>query len=183
LYNCTVYSDFLKWIVCFSLPFCAQTLRLNKWSLIETHVGLYHMANTYSITAPITYQQTTYPSQISALSFDPVSDVLWAGNGLGQVAAYYRNRMRGVTFPVGENYVSSLSVSDSQIYAMTIAGQGLGAWSRGGVNKWHHRYGSEIDIGIILIVRLDHKLLLCYRVLPNEDIRSWQSQLMPSCSS
>ncbi|CAG8768565.1 12220_t:CDS:2, partial [Acaulospora colombiana] len=72
---------------------------------------------------------------ISAVSFDPVSDVLWAGNEVGQVCAYYRNRMRGVAFTVGEGYVSSLSISDQHIYAMSIAGQGLGAWSRGGVNN------------------------------------------------
>jgi len=118
---------------------------LVKNSPVDSYVGLYHMASTYTITAPITYQQTTYPSQISALSFDPVSDVLWAGNGHGQVAAYYRNRMRGVAFPVGENYVSSLSISDSQIYAMTITGQGLGAWARGGINRWHYRFVHRID--------------------------------------
>lgn len=108
------------------------------------------MAQTYSITAPITFQQSTYPSQISALSFDSLSDVLWAGNGLGQVVAYYRNRMRGVAFPVGDNYISSLSISDSQIYAMTIAGQGLGAWGRGGVNKWHYRCGHSLFLFFFL---------------------------------
>jgi PAB-dependent poly(A)-specific ribonuclease subunit 2 len=98
------------------------------------------MANTYSVSIPITYQSQIYPCRISSVSFDPVSDVLWAGNELGQVCAYYRNRMRGVAFPVGEGYVSSLSTSDQQIYAMSITGQGLGAWSKGGVNKWHYRW-------------------------------------------
>jgi len=97
------------------------------------------MANTYSITAPITYQQDVYASQISTLAFDPVSDVLWAGNGLGQVAAFYRNRMRGVAFPVGKNYVSSLYARENQVYAMTMEGQGLGAWTKGGVNIWQYR--------------------------------------------
>lgn len=97
------------------------------------------MANTYSITTPITYQQDIYPSQISALAFDPVSDVLWAGNGLGQVAAFYRNRMRGVVFPVGDNYVSSLYAREQQVYAMTMDGRGLGAWGKGGANIWHYR--------------------------------------------
>ena len=97
------------------------------------------MASTYSITAPITYQQDIYPSNISAVAFDPVSDVLWAGNGLGQVAAYYRNRMRGVVFPVGNNYVSSLYTSEQQIYATTLEGRGLGAWSKGGANIWQYR--------------------------------------------
>lgn len=101
------------------------------------------MANTYAVVAPITYQRDTpYPSQISALCFDPVSDVLWGGNGHGQVAAYYRNRTRGIAFLAGESYVSGLSVSDQQLYAMTIAGQGLGAWGKGGVNKWYYRYVS-----------------------------------------
>ncbi|KAG8829897.1 poly(A)-specific ribonuclease [Serendipita sp. 400] len=97
------------------------------------------MTNIYSTSAPFTFQRDTYSCQISALSFDPVSDVLWAGNGVGQVAAFYRNRMRGVLFPVDKNAVSSLLVNDNHIYAMTLNGQGVGAWSKGGVNSWHYR--------------------------------------------
>lgn len=97
------------------------------------------MANTYSITIPITYQHDFYPMQISALCFDPVSDVLWAGNDVGQIGAFYRNRMRGVAFPAGEGSVSAITASEHQIYAMTMTGRGLGSWGKGGLNKWHYR--------------------------------------------
>lgn len=97
------------------------------------------MSNTYANILPITYQRDTFPTPISAISFDPVSDVLWAGNNSGQVAAYYRTRSRGVVYPVGNEFVSTLMTNEHHVYAMTIEGKGLGAWSKGGANKWHYR--------------------------------------------
>ncbi|KAJ7789389.1 ubiquitin carboxyl-terminal hydrolase-domain-containing protein [Mycena olivaceomarginata] len=67
------------------------------------------MATSYRPIAPIT--ASSYPQPVTALSFDPVSDTLWLA--VSKIIA-------------GENYVR----------AMGVTGEGLGSWSKGGVNKW-----------------------------------------------
>lgn len=80
-----------------------------------------------------------YP--ITALAFDPVSDTLWGGNSAGTLVAYHsRPSYRGVYFPVGDNRpVKKVVVGESQVRAMTESGFGLGAWMKGGLNKWYYR--------------------------------------------
>ncbi|KAF8590468.1 hypothetical protein K439DRAFT_1329688 [Ramaria rubella] len=96
---------------------------------------------SYSLVAPITHQRDIYPIPISALAFDPVSDTLWGGNHSGSLAAYHgQSRMRGVFFPVGDDFpVKKITAGDSQVRAMVESGLGVGAWSKGGVNKWYFR--------------------------------------------
>src|SRR6266852_3921312 len=56
------------------------------------------MSTTYRPAASLT--QLAQP--VTALSFDPVSDILWAGSNVGNVVALYSPRgMRGVGFRVG----------------------------------------------------------------------------------
>ncbi|KAF7294679.1 PAN2-PAN3 deadenylation complex catalytic subunit PAN2 [Mycena indigotica] len=62
------------------------------------------------------------PQPVTALCFDPVSDTLWTGSNSGRIAAFY-----GAQGQPG--YVRGLGVS----------GQGLGTWTKGGMNKWFCR--------------------------------------------
>lgn len=96
---------------------------------------------TYRPAVPITPQHDAFPQVITALSFDPVSDTLWAGANTGSVTAYYTPRgVRGVSFPVGGGLAVSKVVADeTQVRACGAAAEGVGAWSRGGVNKWYYR--------------------------------------------
>jgi len=82
------------------------------------------------------------PTSITALSFDPVSDILWAGANNGVVTAIYSSRgYRGVFFPVGGNLaVNKLSAGDNYVRALGLASDGLGSWAKGGMNKWFYRY-------------------------------------------
>lgn len=100
------------------------------------------MANTYRPAHPITHQRDVYPTPITALTFDPVSDVLWTGSQAGTVTAYYSPRgMRGVVFPVGGNMqVKKIVAHDSSVRALGGAGTGVGTWAKGGMNKWFYRY-------------------------------------------
>ncbi|KAH9843028.1 ubiquitin carboxyl-terminal hydrolase-domain-containing protein [Rhodofomes roseus] len=99
------------------------------------------MATTYRQTAPITYQRDVFPLPVTALAFDPVSDTLWTGLNSGIVTAYYTPQgMRGVTFPIGGGLaVKRIVASDSNVRAYGVASEGVGAWGKGGVNKWNHR--------------------------------------------
>ena len=97
---------------------------------------------TYTPLPPIV-PYTAFPQPITALSFDPVSDTLWAGNNAGTVAAYYSaHGLRGVSFKVGGGLaVKKLVADESVVKACTVSGEGVGAWSKGGVNKWYYRSG------------------------------------------
>lgn len=99
------------------------------------------MAATYHEIHPITHQQEIYPQPITALCFDPVSDTLWSGNNSGMVTAYYSAQgMRGVTYPIGGDLaVKGIIASDSTVRAAGISSNGIGAWTKGGVNKWFFR--------------------------------------------
>jgi PAB-dependent poly(A)-specific ribonuclease subunit 2 len=96
---------------------------------------------SYNVVAPITQQRTHYPIPVSALAFDPVSDCLWASNTTGTLSAYHgHTRLRGVYFPAGDNHpVKKITAGDIQVRALPDSGTGLGAWSKGGVNKWYFR--------------------------------------------
>jgi PAB-dependent poly(A)-specific ribonuclease subunit 2 len=95
----------------------------------------------YRPIAPITHQRNIFPQPISALSFDPVADTLWAGTNSGSVIAFYGSRgMRGVTFPVGGGLaVKKITVEENCVRAFGLASEGLGSWGKGGVNKWYFR--------------------------------------------
>jgi PAB-dependent poly(A)-specific ribonuclease subunit 2 len=103
------------------------------------------MSTTYRPTAPLTYQRDLFPQPVTALSFDPVSDSLWAGLASGQVVALHSPRgLRGVSFPVGGAMaVKKLGAGETYVRALGMAGVGVGQWSKGGVNKWHHRYAPK----------------------------------------
>lgn len=95
----------------------------------------------YRQLPPITAQQDVFPQPITALSFDPVSDTLWAGSNSGNVTAYYsKGGMRGVSFPVGgKTAVTKILASDSNVRAVSLGSTGIGAWGKGGVNRWYYR--------------------------------------------
>ncbi|KAJ7168294.1 ubiquitin carboxyl-terminal hydrolase-domain-containing protein [Mycena crocata] len=97
------------------------------------------MATSYRPITPITL--SGYPQPVTALSFDPVSDTLWTGSNSGSITAYYGTRgARGVSFPVGGSLaVSKMIAGENCVRALGVAGEGLGSWSKGGVNKWYCR--------------------------------------------
>lgn len=82
-----------------------------------------------------------YHQPITSLAFDPVSDILWTGSGSGAVVAYCTpEAIRGVSFPAGgDQPVQKLVAGDSYVRACGLAGQGVGSWTKGGVNKWYFR--------------------------------------------
>ncbi|PCH38436.1 hypothetical protein WOLCODRAFT_97122 [Wolfiporia cocos MD-104 SS10] len=104
------------------------------------------MSSTYRSIPPITYQRDLYPQPITALSFDPLSDTLWAGLNSGDVVAYYTAQgMRGVVFPVGGGLATKvITATDSNVRAFGVASNGIGAWAKGGMNKWYYRSTSSV---------------------------------------
>ena len=99
------------------------------------------MTSDYHPIPPITHQRDVFPQPITCISFDHVSDTLWTGNNSGSVVAYYSAQgMRGVMFPVGGNLaVKNIIASDSSVRAAGISSSGIGAWGKGGINKWFYR--------------------------------------------
>ena len=99
------------------------------------------MSLTYHPITPILPSPDIFPSSVTALSFDPVSDTLWAGSNAGIVSAYYSAQgIRGVTFPIGGGLaVKSLIAGDSTVRATGLSSDGVGAWTKGGANKWFYR--------------------------------------------
>ncbi len=97
-------------------------------------------AQTYRPLVPIA-QHDTVSQAITALSFDPTSDTLWSGTNSGKVTAYYTPQgIRGVSFPVGGGLpVNKVIADETQVRAQGIAGEGVGAWSKGGANRWYYR--------------------------------------------
>ncbi|KAF8889778.1 WD40-repeat-containing domain protein [Gymnopilus junonius] len=76
------------------------------------------MATSYKDISPIS-SLSSFGQPITALSFDTVSDILWAGLNTGTITAYLGTRgVRGPSFRVGGD---------------------LGSWTKGGLNKWFFR--------------------------------------------
>jgi hypothetical protein len=109
-------------------------------------------AQTYRHAAPIPQQHEALAQVITALSFDPTSDTLWTGSDSGNVTAYYTSQgIRGVSFPVGGGLAVNRVVADeTQVRAQGVAGEGVGAWSKGGVNRWYYRYA----LGLLRCLRI-----------------------------
>lgn len=110
------------------------------------------MSSTYRLIAPISTQHDLYPSPVTALAFDTASDTLWTGNNVGSVVAFYGTRgIRGVCFPVGGDLAArKLLVGDQYVRALGSAGTGVGQWSKGGVNRWYHKYVHHLFLRFIL---------------------------------
>ncbi|KAK7449653.1 poly(A)-specific ribonuclease [Stygiomarasmius scandens] len=86
-----------------------------------------------------------FSQPVSALAFDPVSDVLWAGTGSGHVSAHCGTQgLRGVCFRAGDNAVQKIVAGESYVRAASNRGSGVGSWAKGGMNKWYHRTLSSI---------------------------------------
>ncbi|KAK0185791.1 ubiquitin carboxyl-terminal hydrolase-domain-containing protein [Armillaria mellea] len=99
------------------------------------------MASNYR---PITPISTTFPQPVTALSFDPVSDILWAGSQSGIVTAYVSEGMSGVSFRVSDLPVLKVVAGESYVRAAGSRGLGFGSWGKGGVNKWHYRSSTPV---------------------------------------
>ena len=100
------------------------------------------MALAYRLIQPISTLQDAHAQPVTALSFDPVSDSLWAGTQFGTVIALHTiEGVRGVSFPVGGGLaVKQVSVGNNYVRAFGAAGEGVGSWAKGGMNKWFFRY-------------------------------------------
>ncbi|CAE6448890.1 unnamed protein product [Rhizoctonia solani] len=93
---------------------------------------------------PLPSFRLTHPVPVTALSFDPVSDVLWTGSAAGIVTGYFGNvtatgyagsLTRGITFPVrGETGVLKILTGEKDIKA--LGSGGLGSWTKGGAGRW-----------------------------------------------
>ncbi|TFK86247.1 hypothetical protein K466DRAFT_493169 [Polyporus arcularius HHB13444] len=104
------------------------------------------MSSTYHQIPSLVYQRDVLPQPVTALSFDPVSDILWSGTNSGYVCANYTPRgLRGVHYPVGGHLaVKKISATDTNVIACGVAGEGIGAWGKGGVNAWYFKPGNQI---------------------------------------
>jgi PAB-dependent poly(A)-specific ribonuclease subunit 2 len=98
------------------------------------------MGIKYRSIEPITHQRDLF-QPVTALSFDPVSDVLWAGSNSGRVVAYHgESNSSGVSFPVGGNRaVRKIAVGENYVRACVLEGEGVGSWNKNGMNKWNLR--------------------------------------------
>ena len=99
------------------------------------------MSATYHVLTPLSSPTDIYPQPITALAFDPRSDTLWTGINSGSIIARYSAQgIRGVSFPVGGGLaVGGIIATESNVRAYGLAGNGIGAWGKGGVNKWFYR--------------------------------------------
>ena len=75
---------------------------------------------------------------ISSVAFDPVSDVLWSGTSLGSVTAHYPSNTPGVRFRATTkgHQVTKIATTEKDVKAVTESG--IGAWGKGGVNRWFY---------------------------------------------
>lgn len=111
------------------------------------------MSNSYKSIPPIgTSSLDGFVQPVTALSFDPVSDILWTGLDSGTVNSYFGCRgVRGPSFRVGGNLsVKKITSGDNTVQAFGEAGDGLGSWSKGGVNKWFYRYVNHLFVDHLL---------------------------------
>jgi PAB-dependent poly(A)-specific ribonuclease subunit 2 len=114
------------------------------------------MSGSYATIAPISSSLNGFAQPITALSFDPVSDILWAGLESGIVAAYLgRQGVRGPSFRVGGRLSVKKIIAGDYVHAADNGNEVLGSWTKGGVNKWHFRSVDFISfISCKLIERL-----------------------------
>lgn len=103
------------------------------------------MSTSYHIIDPIATLHD-YAQPVTALSFDPVSDTLWSGTSVGTVVALHTIQgLRGVSFPVGGVLpVKQIVAGDNYVRALGSAGEGVGSWHKGGMNKWFFRSASAL---------------------------------------
>lgn len=96
------------------------------------------MSNSYRSIAPITLSNG-FTQGVTALSFDPVSDILWTGSETGVVSAHFGSGApRGPCFPVGGRLpVKKIFAGQNNVQALGGSGEGLGSWAKGGANKWY----------------------------------------------
>lgn len=99
------------------------------------------MSATYRLLNPINPPTNVFPQPITALAFDPLSDTLWTGTNSGSIVARYSTQgIRGVSFPVGGSLaVRDIIATESNVRAYGVAANGIGAWGKGGVNKWFYK--------------------------------------------
>ncbi|KAG6854603.1 hypothetical protein C0991_004205 [Blastosporella zonata] len=92
--------------------------------------------DTHILISPISL---SFPQPVTALSFDPISDVLWAGSSAGDVTGYYGTRgIRGVSYKVGGTLpVKKVVAGENHVRALGV--EGFGTWAKGGMNKWYFR--------------------------------------------
>ncbi|KAH8102953.1 PAB-dependent poly-A-specific ribonuclease subunit PAN2 [Cristinia sonorae] len=104
------------------------------------------MSTTYHPLNPIRPSSDIYPQPVTALAFDPLSDTLWTGTNSGSIVARYSAQgIRGVSFPVGGDLaVRDIIATDSNVRAYGVSGNGIGAWGKGGVNKWFYQSKNAI---------------------------------------
>ncbi|EFI28391.1 PAB-dependent poly(A)-specific ribonuclease subunit PAN2 [Coprinopsis cinerea okayama7 len=104
------------------------------------------MASYHPLPPLSSPELSNFSRAITALAFDPVSDVLWTGAEDGVVSTYYGHRgLRGVSFPVCKDApVSKIVAGDSQVNAFCMGSNGVGSWAKGGQNKWFFTAPSNI---------------------------------------
>ena len=97
------------------------------------------MSTSYKPISPIAL--SGFEVAVTALSFDPASDILWTGSNSGHVSACYGAQgVRGTSYQVGGNTaVKKIIAGDNYIRALGTVSTGLGSWSKGGMNKWYFR--------------------------------------------
>ena len=99
-------------------------------------------STSYKPISPITLPLLNgFEAGVTALSFDPASDILWTGSNSGHVSACYGTQgVRGTSFQVGGNSaVKKMIAGDNYVRAVGTVSTGLGSWSKGGMNKWYFR--------------------------------------------
>ena len=101
-----------------------------------------HDRASLSITVGMSYtvlQPLIHPRHlpISSLSFDHDSDVLWSGSSTGSITAHYPTPVRGVTYPASRESHQVTKVDASEKDVKAICESGIGAWSKGGMNRWY----------------------------------------------
>lgn len=99
------------------------------------------MSNSYRPIQPISTSLNGFAQSATSLSFDPVSDVLWAGLNSGTIVAHIGVQgIRGPIFRVGSDLgVKKILAGDNYVHGMGNSNEGLGSWSKGGINKWFLR--------------------------------------------
>ena len=144
------------------------------------------MAMTYHPIPPNTQQRDVFPQPITALFFDPVSDTLWTGNNSGIVTAYYTAQgIRGVTFTVGGDLaVKRIIASDSNVRASGVSSNGVGAWAKGGANKWFLRCSLLFTRQCSVLIQVTGPRALSLRspTIPQTDMYSFPAQPVRNCS-